>query len=69
MEEVVKDIKGSIVLNEAAIKKLEKCKQQLVNRETHVDLQGLEEVCELIESAIGDLKEALDEIPYVMGEK
>lgn len=69
MEEVVKDIKGSIVLNEAAIKKLEKCKQQLVNRETHVDLQGLEEVCELIESAIGDLKEALDEIPYVTGEK
>ena len=69
MEEVVKDIKGSIVLNEAAIKKLEKCKQQLVNRETHVDLQGLEEVCELIESAIGDLNEALDEIPYVMGEK
>ncbi len=69
MEEVVKDIKGSIVLNEAAIKKLEKCKQQLANRETHVDLQGLEEVCELIESAIGDLKEALDEIPYVTGEK
>ena len=38
MEEVVKDIKGSIVLNEAAIKKLEKCKQQLANRETDVDL-------------------------------
>lgn len=69
MEEVVKDIKGSIVLNEAAIKKLEKCKRHLANRETHVDLQGLEEVCELIESAIGDLKEVLDEIPYVMGEK
>ena len=69
MEEVVKDIKGSIVLNEAAIKKLEKCKQQLANRETHVDLQGLDEVCELMESAIGDLKEALDEIPYVVGEK
>ena len=65
MEEVVKDIKGyikgSIVLNEAAIKKLEKCKRHLANRETHVDMQGLEEVCELIESAIGDLKEALND--------
>ncbi len=69
MKEIVKDLKGAIVLAEAAIKKLEKCKRHLANRETHVDLQGLEEVCELIESAIGDLKEALDEIPYVMGEK
>ncbi len=69
MKEIVKDLKGATVLAEAAIKKLEKCKQQLANRETNVDLQGLEDVCNLIESAIFDLEEALDEIPYVTGEK
>lgn len=68
MKEIIKDLNSALVIVKAASEKLAGFKQKALESED-IDLQGIEDVLEYVDSAKCELEEALDEIPYVMGEK
>ena len=68
MDTVLKDIRTAISLISSISDSLVKYQESLPE-DTDVDVYGLEGVSELVSSARFDLEEALDEIPYIIGEK
>lgn len=68
METALKDIKYAIVLLSSASERLAKYEASL-DESSGIDKQGLEDIIDLVQSAKGDLEDALDEVPYVTGEK
>lgn len=68
MDTVLKDIRAAISLLSSISDSLAKYQESL-SEDTDVDVYGLEGVSELVSSARFDLEEALDEIPYIIGEK
>lgn len=68
MDTVLKDIRTAISLLSLISDSLANYQESL-SVDTDVDVYGLEGVSELVSSARFDLEEALDEIPYIIGEK
>lgn len=68
MDTVLKDIRTAISLLSSISDSLANYQESL-SVDTDVDVFGLEGVSELVSSARFDLEEALDEIPYIIGEK
>lgn len=68
MDTVLKDIRAAISLLSSVSDSLANYQKSLPD-DTDVDVYGLEGVSELVSSAWFDLEEALDEIPYIIGEK
>lgn len=68
MDLVLKDIRAALSLLLSVSDSLANYQESLPD-DTDVDVYGLEWVSELVSSARFDLEEALDEIPYIIGEK
>ena len=68
MDLVLKDIRAALSLLLSVSDSLANYQESLPD-DTDVDVYGLEGVSELVSSARFDLEEALDEIPYIIGEK
>ena len=68
MKTIVRDIKYAVILLSSASERLAKYEESL-GEPSNIDLQGLEDARELVQSVKWDLEDALDEISYSIGEK